>query len=292
MNKLVQVASPVIFVVLWSSAFIAAKFGLTHVEPLTFMASRFGLVTAIFVTIALITGARWPKTARGVFDIAVVGFFLHAIYLSSIFIAIHSGMPSALVALVTGLQPVLTAIASGLFLGEPPTRRQWLGCFVGFAGMVLVLSDRMSVDGVSMTGIGLSVLALASISIGTLYQKRYATDMNLITGSAIQCATAFLVTLTGAALFESMVLVFEPAFIGAYLWLSLVVSLGAYSLLMTLIKHGQATKVASLFYLVPPTAAVMAYIAFGEEITLVAGSGIMVTAIGVALVVLPQSRKR
>ena len=150
----------------------------------------------------------------------------------------------------------------------------------------------MSVDGVSMTGIGLSVLALASISIGTLYQKRYATDMNLITGSAIQCATAFLVTLTGAALFESMVLVFEPAFIGAYLWLSLVVSLGAYSLLMTLIKHGQATKVASLFYLVPPTAAVMAYIAFGEEITLVAGSGIMVTAIGVALVVLPQSRKR
>ncbi|MEQ8332630.1 DMT family transporter [Nisaea sp.] len=292
MRQFIPVAAPAIFVLLWSSAFIAAKFGLEHVEPLTFMASRFGLVTAIFVAIALITGARWPRSIRGVFDIAVVGFCLHAVYLSSIFIAIHSGMPSALVALITGLQPVLTAVASGLFLGEPPTRRQWLGCFVGFAGMVLVLSDRMSVDGVSLTGLGLSILALVSISVGTLYQKRYATEMNLITGSAIQCATAFLVTLTGAALFESMVLVPAPAFIGAYLWLSLVVSLGAYSLLMTLIKNGQATKVASLFYLVPPTAAVMAYLAFGEEISPVAGIGILVTTIGVALVVFPQRHRR
>lgn len=292
MRQFIPVAAPAIFVLLWSSAFIAAKFGLEHVEPLTFMASRFGLVTAIFVAIALITGASWPRSIRGVFDIAVVGFCLHAVYLSSIFIAIHSGMPSALVALITGLQPVLTAVASGLFLGEPPTHRQWLGCFVGFAGMVLVLSDRMSVDGVSLTGLGLSILALVSISVGTLYQKRYATEMNLITGSAIQCATAFLVTLTGAALFESMVLVPAPAFIGAYLWLSLVVSLGAYSLLMTLIKNGQATKVASLFYLVPPTAAVMAYLAFGEEISPVAGIGILVTTIGVALVVFPQRHRR
>ena len=290
MKKMVPVAAPAIFVVLWSSAFIAAKFGLEFVEPLTFMASRFGFVTAIFLAIALITRAPWPKTVRDIINIAVVGLFLYAIYLSSIFSAIHGGMPSALVALITGLQPILIAIASGLFLREPPTYRQWFGCFVGFAGITLVLSDRMSVDGVTMTGFGLSLLALISISIGTLYQKRYAADMNLVTGSAIQCATAFIVTLTGAALFETMVLVPTPAFIGAYLWLSIVVSLGAYSLLMMLIKNGQATKVASLFYLVPPTAAVMAYIAFGEEITLVAGFGILVTAGGVALVVMPPSR--
>jgi len=291
MTFLTQVVAPLIFVILWSSAFIAAKFGVAHVEPLTFLASRFAFVTLIFTAMALVMRAPWPRAPRAYVDIAIVGLFLHAFYLSSVFIAIRGGMPSGLVALVSGLQPVLTAIAAGLFLGEPPTPRQWAGCFVGFAGMVLVLSDRISVEGVTLLGIGFSVLALFSISFGTLYQKRNAQQMNLLTGNAIMAAAGGLVTLVGAALFESMKLVWEPAFIGAFLWLSLAVSLGAFSLLMMLIKHGQATKVASLFYLVPPTAAVMAYIAFGEEISLIAGAGILITAGGVAMVVLPQPKR-
>ncbi|MBO6559552.1 MAG: DMT family transporter [Nisaea sp.] len=291
MTFLSQIVAPMIFVILWSSAFIAAKFGVAHVEPFTFLTSRFGFVTVIFAAMALAARAPWPRSPRAYFDIAVVGLFLHAFYLSSVFIAIRGGMPSGLVALVSGLQPVLTAVAAGLFLGEPPSIRQWVGCFVGFAGMVLVLSDRISVEGVTLLGIGFSVLALVSISFGTLYQKRNAAKMNLLTGNAVMAATGCLVTLAGAALFETMQLVWEPAFIGAFLWLSLAVSLGAFSLLMMLIKHGQATKVASLFYLVPPTAAVMAYIAFGEEISVLAGIGILVTAGGVAMVVLPQAKR-
>lgn len=290
MTAWARIVAPMIFVILWSSAFIAAKFGVAHVEPFTFLAARFAFVTAIFTAIALVARAPWPRSKRSWINIAIVGLFLHAFYLSSVFVAIRGGMPSGLVALVSGLQPVLTAIAAGLFLGEPPSARQWAGCFIGFAGMVLVLSDRMSVEGVTLIGIGLSVLALLSISFGTLYQKRNAAEMNLLTGNAIMAATGSVVTLAAAALFESMELVWAPAFIGAFLWLSVAVSLGAFSLLMMLIKHGQATKVASLFYLVPPTAAVMAYIAFGEEISLLAGIGILVTAGGVALVVLPQAK--
>ncbi|UUX50820.1 DMT family transporter [Nisaea acidiphila] len=290
MSMFFQVVAPMVFVLLWSSAFIAAKFGVAHVEPFTFLGARFALVTAIFTIIALAVKAPWPRSIRSWHNIAVVGLFLHAFYLSSVFVAIHGGMPSGLVALVSGLQPVLTAIAAGLFLGEPPSARQWAGCVTGFAGMVLVLSDQMSIEGVTFIGIGLSVLALLSISFGTLYQKRNAAEMNLLTGNAIMAGTGSLVTLAAAALFESMEIVWAPAFVGAFLWLSIAVSLGAYSLLMLLIKHGQATKVASLFYLVPPTAAVMAYIAFGEEISLLAGLGILVTAGGVALVVLPQRK--
>lgn len=291
MTVLSQIVAPVIFVILWSSAFIAAKFGVAHVEPLTFLASRFGLVTAIFLAIALVARAPWPQTPRAWIDIAVVGLFLHAIYLSSVFIAIRGGMPSGLVALISGVQPVLTAIAAGFFLGEPPSARQWFGCLIGFAGMALVLSDRISVEGVTLVGIAVSALALLSISFGTLYQKRNAAAMNLLTGNTIMAATAGIVTFAGALAFETLELVWEPAFVGAFLWLSLAVSLGAFSLLMMLIKHGQATKVASLFYLVPPTAALMAYIAFGEEISMIAGAGILVTAAGVAMVVLPQASR-
>lgn len=287
MSALLRHAAPAVFVVLWSSAFVAAKFGLGHVEPLTFMTSRFALVTALFVLIALLFRAPWPRTRRQAFDIAVVGFLIHAVYLSGVFVAIHRGMPAGLVALICGLQPVLTALAAGVLLGERLSARQWIGCLLGFAGMALVLSDKLSVVGVTPAGIALSVLALLGISAGTLYQKRYATGMNLLSGSAIQGATACLVTFLGALAFESMHLVWAAEFVLAYLWLTLVVSLGAFSLLMAMIKHGQATKVASLFYLVPPTTAVMAFAAFGESMSAIAAAGIVVTAAGVAMVVLP-----
>lgn len=284
MPALASLAPPV-FVLLWSSAFVSAKFGLPDADPLTFLFIRFVLVAAAFSAIALALRAPWPATVGRAANIAVVGALVHGVYLSGVFVALSRGLPAGVASLIVGLQPILTAFLAGRLLGERVRPRQWAGLALGLAGVALVLWERATLAGIETVGVLLCVLALFCISYGTIHQKLHCADMNVITGSAIQAATACALTGLAALLLEPMRVVWSVEFSLALAWLVVGCSLGAFSLLMVMIERGAAVKVVSLFYMVPPTTAVMAWLAFDERLGAVAAVGVGVTAIGVALVV-------
>ncbi|MEQ8586257.1 MAG: EamA family transporter [Thalassobaculaceae bacterium] len=277
--------APPVFVLLWSSAFVGAKFGLPHAEPLTFLAIRFALVTVLFVTIARALSAPWPTDWRQTGHIAVVGALVQGLYLGGVFVAIDRGVPAGLAALIVGLQPILTALLAGRLLGERTSARQWLGLVLGLTGVALVLGERMEATAVDRIGLATCVTALIAMSLGTLHQKRFASTMNVATGSAVQNMTAAALTGLGALMLEDFEVEWVPAFTLSLAWLTVVVSIGAFSLLMVMIRLGEAVRVVSLFYLVPPTTALLAWIAFDERIGPLGAGGIAVTALGVALVV-------
>jgi drug/metabolite transporter (DMT)-like permease len=278
-------AAPALFVLLWSSAFVGAKFGMPYSEPLTFMCLRFASVTAIFLLLSLIFKASWPKSWREVGHIAFVGLLIQALYLSGTFIALDRGASVGLVALILGLQPVLTVLIVSALPGGRITAKQWLGVILGFAGLVLVLWRKLDIGEVDAIALSLVTLGVCFITIGTLYQRRFCSSMNMLSGNVIQAAVAACVTGLGAWTLEEFRVDWDPNFIGALVWMIVVVSLGAHSLLLLMLRQSQATKVASLFYLTPPTAAVMAYFMFDERLTVLALAGMAVVVIGVALVV-------
>ncbi len=275
----------ILFVLLWSTGFIGAKLGLPYAEPFTFLLIRFGLVTAILGVLALATRAPWPRTSREVAHLAVTGLLIHAIFLSGVFSSMYSGVPAGVTALLVGMQPVLTAILVGPVLGEKVTLRQWLGLALGVVGVALVVQNKLSLDLHEMGGFAWSATALLGITAGTLYQKRFCTGMDLRTGTAIQNAAAGGAMLIAAPLFETMHVVWSGEFIFALLWLCLVLSVGAIFLLFVLIRRGKASSVASLFYLVPPCTALIAFFVFGETLGLSAVLGMGIAVVGVALVV-------
>jgi drug/metabolite transporter (DMT)-like permease len=279
---------PALFVLLWSTGFIGAKFGLPYAEPFTFLALRFALVIALLAGVALVTRAAWPSDRRLIGHLMVSGILVHALYLGGVFAAIHRGLPSGLTALLVGLQPLLTALVAGKLLGETISGRQWLGLMLGLAGVALVLSTRLAgirLDGFGWDGIAFALLALFGITAGTLYQKRHCTGMDLRTGAVVQYAGAAMIMLPAALTLETMRIQWAGDFIFALAWLVLVLSVGAISLLMTLIRLGEAARVASLFYLVPPVTALMAWGLFGETMSVIGLLGLALAAIGVALVV-------
>jgi drug/metabolite transporter (DMT)-like permease len=206
-------------------------------------------------------------------------------YLGGVFCSIHLGMSAGVSALIVGTQPILTAFASAPLFGERLHARQWSGLVLGFGGVLLVVLGRSVLSGITPATLALSVLALVSITVGTLYQKRYCGAVDLRTGSVIQFAAAGLVLLPLALAFETLQVRWSGEFVLTLAWLVLVLSIGAISLLYILIRKGAATKVASFFYLVPPTTALMAYAMFGETLSLAAMAGMVLTVIGVALVV-------
>ncbi len=284
-------AAPAVFVCLWATGFVFAKLGLPYVEPLTFLALRFVLVVAIMVPAAVLLDAAWPgwRTAG---HVAVVGLLMHGIYLGGVFVAISLGMTAGLAALLVSLQPLLTAALVGPLLGERVTARQILGLVLGLAGVAMVLSGKLAPGGggTLFAGFGLDAVACAlasllAITLGVVYQKRYCADVDLRAGSAIQYAAAALAVGAAALLFETNAVVWHPELILAIGWLALVLSVGAVSLLMLLIRLGEASRVASLFYLVPPVTAVMAFFLFDERLGPVALAGMAVAVVGVALVV-------
>lgn len=275
---------PALFVVLWSTGFIASKAGLPFAEPMTFLVARFAFVTVAMLAVALVVRAPWPASWREVGHIAVVGLLMHACYLGGVFAAIYHGMPSGLAALIVGLQPVLTATIVGPLLGDRVSARQWLGFVLGLCGVALVLWNKLAIDSAGLVAIGFAVLALVGITLGTLYQKRFSAFADLRSGAVIQYAAAGLAVAIFAVQFETMHIDWTPQFIAALAWLSLPLSLGAVSLLYILIRRGAAAKVASLFYLVPPVTALMAWALFNETLGPVALAGMAVTAVGVALV--------
>lgn len=277
-------AAPGLFVVLWSTGFIGAKYGLPYAGPATFLALRFVLVIALMLAIALAVRAPWPAPRQAV-HIAVVGVLLQAGYLGGVFAAIHLGMSAGVSSLIVGLQPVLTAVLAAPMVRERLGARQWLGLALGLAGVALVVSAKTSLTGLSWESVGMSFLALGSITVGTLYQKRFCGPFDLRTGSVIQFVAALAVMAPFAIFVEYLAVRWTGEFLFALSWLVVVLSIGAISLLMLLIRRGAATKVASLFYLVPPVTALIAYFVFGETLPWSALTGMALAVVGVAMVV-------
>ncbi|PWC74277.1 DMT family transporter [Azospirillum sp. TSH64] len=275
---------PGLFVLLWSTGFIGAKYGLPYVEPLTFLLIRLGLVAVVLALVALASRAPWPQDWATAGRIALAGLLVHGVYLSGVFLAIAHGLPAGVTALIVGIQPLLTAALSGPLLGERVSGRQWVGLLLGLAGVGLVVREKLSVDAEHLIGIGYAMAALVGITLGTLYQKRHGGGMDLRSGTAIQYAATAVVLAVVAPLTETMQVQWTGEFVFALLWLCFVLSVGAIFLLFALIRRGAAAKVASLFYLTPPVTALVAWVLFGEKLGVAALAGMAVAVCGVALV--------
>lgn len=276
-------AFPGLFVFLWSTGFIGAKLGLPYAEPATFLTLRFILVLLLLVPICLISKAPWP-TPRRFRDMLVAGALLQAGYLGGVFAAIHFGMPAGVSALITGLQPLFTALLGSWLLKERVNLRQWSGLALGLAGVLLVVGERMSVQGMALSAILLAVLALSSITLGTIWQKRHGAGIDLRTGAAVQFIAAAAVMAPFSLFLESGTIDWSWELAIALAWLVLGLSLGAIFLLLYLIRHGATTQVASLFYLVPPTTALIAWPLFGETYSALSAAGMGLAVLAVWMV--------
>ncbi len=279
-------AMPVVFVLIWSTGFIVARYGMPYAPPFKFLAVRYALSLLSFSTWVLLAHIPWPKDRMQWAHLGVTGLLMQAGYLGGVWAAVHAGMGSGLIALLVGVQPVLTAVwlASR---GGTVSWRQWAGLLLGFAGLILVVSRKLGHTGeINVSTMSLALTALLSITAGTLYQKRFVAPCDVRSASAVQQAAALLVTLPLAS-FEVQHIEWNAASGAAMAWSVLALSVGAGSLFYILIQRGTATAVTSLMYLVPPCTAVMAWLLFDEPITALTLLGIAMTALGVGLVVRP-----
>lgn len=277
-------AMPVVFVLIWSTGFIVARYGMPHAPPFKFLAVRYALSIACFLPWILLARVKWPTNRTQWMHLAVTGIFMHAGYLGGVWAAVKAGMGSGLSSLIVGLQPVLTALWLAA-MGGKIAARQWAGLILGFIGLVLVVSRKFGQGGeADWLNMSLAIGALFSITLGTLYQKRFVTPCDVRTANAVQLGAAFLVTLPLAFL-ELEVMHWNTELAGAMAWSVLALTLGGSSLLYLLIQRGAAAAVTSLMYLVPPVTAFIAWLLFAEPITAVTIAGTVLTAIGVALVV-------
>lgn len=276
--------APALFVMLWATGFIGAGYAMPHAEPFAFLFVRFSISAVLIGALVWWWGAK-ALSAKGAVHAAVAGALIHGVYLGGVFWAIDHGMPAGLSALIIGLQPLVTTLLAGAFLGETVRLRHWLGLVVGFTGVVIVISPRLGAigGGVDVWTVGACLLAVIGISVGTVWQKRFVSDADLLTGTlwqyaggAILAGIAFMALETGSYRLTGE-LVFAMA------WLVLVLSIGAVLLLMYLIRNGAVARVSSLFYLVPGVTAVLAWILFGETLSLVQIGGIVIASLGVAL---------
>ncbi len=278
-------AMPVVFVLIWSTGFVVARFGMPHAPPLTFLALRFALSVAAFCLWIGWARVAWPQPGAQWLHLAVTGVLVHAGYLGGVWAAVKGGLGAGTAALVVGLQPVLTALwvsASGQERRIAP--RQWAGLALGLAGLVLVVWHKLGVGEVSAANLALALLALFSITAGTLYQKRFVAACDVRSASAVQLTAALVVT-APLALLEPGVIDWHPHVIGAMAWSVLALTLGGSSLLYLMIQRGAATRVTSLMYLVPPCTAVLAWALFDEHLGASVVVGMLLTAAGVGLVV-------
>jgi drug/metabolite transporter (DMT)-like permease len=277
-------AMPLVFVLIWSTGFIVARYGMPLAPPMTFLALRYAFSILCFLPWIMLAGVSWPRTREQWLHLSVTGMLMHGGYLGGVWAAVKAGMGSGLVALIVGLQPVLTAFWLSS-TGGHVSRRQWAGLALGFTGLVLVVSRKFGAGGeATVVNLSLAIFALLSITTGTLYQKRHVTRCDVRSANAVQLIAALAVTLP-LALLETEPVQWTGEFVAAMAWSVLVLTLGGSSLLYILIQRGAATAVTSLLFLVPPTTALMAWILFAEPITVVTIAGIALTALGVSLVV-------
>lgn len=297
-TKALTRAMPWVFVVIWSTGFVVARFGMPYAPPLGFLSMRYALSIVCFGVWIALSGAPWPQGRDQWLHLAVVGVLMQAGYLGGVWSAVKAGMGAGTAALLVGFQPVLTALwvtlhtpagSDGGHGAARVTPRQWLGLALGLCGLVLVVWRKLGVGEVTLASFTMVIVALLSITGGTLYQKRFVRPCDVRTASTVQMISALAVTLP-FALLESEPVTMHPELIGAMAWSVLGLTLGGSSLLYLLIQRGAATQVSSLMYLVPPCTALMAWILFDEPFTLLMALGLALTAIGVALVTAATSR--
>jgi drug/metabolite transporter (DMT)-like permease len=275
-------AAPAVFVVLWSTGFIATKYVLHSAEPLTYLSIRMALVVGLMAIIAAIARPRWPDRA-GIAHSVVAGILVHGFYLGGTAVAISHSIPAGLSALIPGLQPILTSTIANRWLGERVTPLQWSGLLLGLGGVVLILHDR-PMGGEAGWGWLASGVSLVSITLGTLYQRRYCGQIDWRAGNLVQYIAVTVFFGAGAWLFETNVVHWTAEFVLALVWLAVVLSIGSIGLLYWLIRRSAATSVASLFYLVPAVTAVMAYALFGERLDNISIAGMVACAAAVFVV--------
>lgn len=275
---------PALFVFLWATGFIGARYAMPWAEPFSFLAARFIIAFVILAAAAALLGAR-RSGWRDVLHAGMAGVLMHGVYLGGVFWAIHRGLPAGPSALIVGLQPLITAILAGNLLGEKVLPRHWAGLAAGFAGVVIVLAPKLgAIDGgVTWAMLAASFVAVAGMSAGTIWQKRFLTGSDLIAGTCWQYAGGALVMIVLSMAFETRRFTLNGELVFAMAWLVLVLSIGAIVLLMIMIRDGEMSKVASLFYLVPAVTALIAWALFGEELTLVQIGGMALATFGVAL---------
>lgn len=284
---------PFVFVVLWSTGFIFAKLAMPYAEPFTFLAIRFGLVCVLLLSASLLLQATWPSR-RNAMHAVIAGVLVHAVYLGPVFWSIYVGMSAGVSALIVSTQPILTALVAPVLLGERIERRHWLALVFGLIGVAMVLEPKLtegSAD-VRLATILASLTGLAGITFGSIYQKRYATGLDLRTAGTLQFLGATMACFLVASLTERWHVQWTGDLILALVWSVLVLSIGAISLLMVMIRDGAIAKVATYFYLVPPTTAIMAWAVFGEQLMAVqlAGMGIACLAVLIAGLARPDVR--
>ncbi|MFZ2650262.1 MAG: DMT family transporter [Burkholderiaceae bacterium] len=279
---------PWVFVLIWSTGFVVARYGMPHAPPFGFLCIRYALSLLCFALWIALARAAWPSGPQQLWHLAVSGVLMHAGYLGGVWAAIKQGIGAGTVALLVGLQPVLTAVWIGLVSRRPADAaglqaRHWLGLLFGLVGLGLVVWPKTGIGEVTLTNLSLGTLALFSITAGTLYQKHFLAPTDVRTANAVQLFAALLISLP-IALVEAEAIDWHPQLLGALAWSVLVLTLGGSSLLYLLIQRGVATRVTSLMYLVPPCTACLAWILFGEAVTLAMWAGMALTVAGVILV--------
>jgi drug/metabolite transporter (DMT)-like permease len=276
--------APAAFVFLWSTGFLGVKLGLPYAEPFTFLGIRFAITTAILFAFALASGVRIPAQPTRVGHAMAAGAMLHFVYIGGVLGALLHGVSAGVVALVVGLQPLITAALVGRVLGERVRAVQWAGLVLGFIGVALVVYAKLAVADATVLGFGYCALGLAGITAGTLYQKRFCAGDDLRSNLVIQLGTAAALCFVCAGFGETFAVTWTGEFVFALLWLAIVVSIGAFTLLMVLLRRGAAARVTSMFYLTPPTTALLGWALFDERLGPLALSGMALAVTGVALV--------
>jgi drug/metabolite transporter (DMT)-like permease len=280
-------SAPALFVAIWSTGWVSARYGADYADPLTFLSARFALAFFAMVAIILVARAEWPK-GRAILHAMMSGVLLHALYLGGVWYAVAHGVPTGISGLVAAIQPILTAVLAPLVLKERIGRLQWAGIFLGFCGIAFVLEPKLATIDPSHVSDALwplliNMLAMVSVTLGTFYQKRFIPKGDLRTVTALQYAGAFLVVTPIAFLLEPMRMEWNLPLIAVMVWSVLALSLGAIGLLLLLIREGAVSRAAALIYLVPPSVAVEAWLAFGETLQGVQLFGMALTVVGVAL---------
>lgn len=280
--------APAIFVLLWSTGWVMAKYADIYADPLTFLVMRYILATLLFVGFCLVTGAKWPKTWAAAGHAVVSGIFLHGLYLGAVWWAIGQGVPAAISGIIAGLQPLMTAVVAPALIGENLSGQQKIGLTLGFLGIALAVIPKVLAIDTGMTPIHLfpviiNILGMAAVTYGTIYQKRHLQSGDIRSTAALQYVGALIVTVPAAFLLEDMRVIWSVQLFAALAWAVLGLSMGAIALLLYLIRRGQVSKAASLIYLVPPLAALQAWLLFDEALTLPMIIGTVIAVAGVYL---------
>lgn len=277
--RLAALSLPLLFILLWSSGYVAGKLALPHTGPLTLLALRFGLAALVLLGVALLSRAPWPQRASGWARLAVVGLLMQVLHFSCIYFALQWGLSAGVAGLLIGLMPLATALGAHLWLAERINHRQGLALLGGLAGVALVVADKPL--GGAWAAYGVAGLGLLGLVAGTLYQKRFCAQMDLRSGAGVQMAVSALAVAALAGPSEHFAIDWSVELVGAWLWLALVNSIGAFSLMFVMIRRGQAAQVARLFFLIPGISALMGFALLGERLAPLALAGFALSALAV-----------